>query len=354
VLIDALTALRARAAEVLEARAGAWQPLLEAIAAWLALARNAERDRAVVDRLKRGEAWMTETLTKLRRDRLAPIVDGARANWELLRHESNVALGEVGLRKQGNQRYAEFDVTIDGSEASALGVMSQGEISALAICVFLPRALLTGSPFGFVVIDDPVQSMDPAKVDGLARVLAGAATQRQVVVFTHDERLPEAIRRLDLPARIIRVQRRARSQLEVVADSRPSERYVDEALALSKGEDLPAEVITRVIPAFCRSAIEAACAERIRRECIAEGVSHAEVDQKLADLTSITTWLAAALKLSPSQGHEINAAVQRLGGPGAVTAVRLARRGAHEPIDGLDPQGLVRDTRGLVRALEQR
>ena len=247
---------------------------------------------------------------ELRRTRLAPIVDGARANWDLLRHESNVALGDVALRKQGNTRYAAFD--------------------------------------------DPVQSMDPAKVDGLARVLAGAAGKRQVVVFTRDERLPEAIRRLDIAARIMRVQRRARSQLEVVVALRPSDRYVEEALALSKGEQLPAEVITRVIPGFCDSAIEGACADRIRREGVAGGASHAEIDDRLAGLTSLTAWLGAALGLNASQGREITAAVERLGGPGAVTALALAKREAHEAIENLDPVGLAQDTGTLARALSGR
>jgi hypothetical protein len=59
--------------------------------------------------------------------------------------------------------------------------MSQGEVNALALSVFLPRARLPASPFRFLVIDDPVQAMDPAKVDGLARVLEKAAADRQVI-----------------------------------------------------------------------------------------------------------------------------------------------------------------------------
>jgi ABC-type Mn2+/Zn2+ transport system ATPase subunit len=55
-----------------------------------------------------------------------------------------------------------------------------------------------------VDIDDPVQSMDPSKVDGLARVLAALAEKRQVVVFTHDTRLPDAVRRLEIEAMIWR------------------------------------------------------------------------------------------------------------------------------------------------------
>src|ERR671920_1045936 len=97
--------------------------------------------------------------------------------------------------KVGQQKMAVFDVTVDGAPASAFGVMSQGELSALAVSIFLPRASLPDSPFGFMVIDDPVQSMDPAKVDGLARVLEKVAVERQVVVLTHDDRLAESVRR---------------------------------------------------------------------------------------------------------------------------------------------------------------
>ena len=42
------------------------------------------------------------------------------------------------------------------------------------------------SPFRFLVIDDPVQAMDPVKVEGLARVLHRTARTRQVIVLTHD------------------------------------------------------------------------------------------------------------------------------------------------------------------------
>jgi len=82
---------------------------------------------------------------------------------------------------------------VDGAPGAALGVMSQGEVNALALSVFLPRATVSASPFRFLIIDDPVQAMDPAKVDGLARVLEDVSRTRQVLVFTHDDRLPEAI-----------------------------------------------------------------------------------------------------------------------------------------------------------------
>lgn len=51
--------------------------------------------------------------------------------------------------------------------------------------------------------------MDPARVEGLAKVLADTARTRQVIVFTHDDRLPEAVRRLGIPATVLSVTRRA-------------------------------------------------------------------------------------------------------------------------------------------------
>jgi ABC-type hemin transport system ATPase subunit len=89
----------------------------------------------------------------------------------MLRQESNVDLGSIRLAGSSTSRHVELDVSVDGAAGSALGVMSQGEVNALALSVFLPRARLPASPFRFLVIDDPVQAMDPAKVDGLARVL---------------------------------------------------------------------------------------------------------------------------------------------------------------------------------------
>ncbi len=76
-------------------------------------------------------------------------------------------------------------------------------------------AVLGGSPSSFAVIDDPVQAMDATRVEGLARVLDMVAARHQVVVFTHDERLPLAVRRLGVAATVLEVTRGLRSELTV-------------------------------------------------------------------------------------------------------------------------------------------
>lgn len=119
------------------------------------------------------------------------LAEEAQRIWELLRQQSNVELARLELEGTGTRRRVKLDVTVDGVGGAALGVMSQGELHSLALSLFLPRAMLPESPFRFIMIDDPIQSMDPARVDGLARVLEEVGRQRQLVVFTHDDRLPE-------------------------------------------------------------------------------------------------------------------------------------------------------------------
>lgn len=334
----ALDLARASAAAVASARAqleqreDVWRPLREQGLAWLAVARAAADEKQAVATLTAAEDWVKQLVAELRRERLAPVVDAARRNWERLRHESNVSLGGVALQQSGARRSAVFDVAVDGADASAFGVMSQGELSALAISVFLPRAALPDSPFGFMVIDDPVQSMDPAKVDGLARVLADAARERQVIVFSHDARLGEAVRRLNIDARHVRVQRRARSKVEVVVNDPPSDRYVGEAFAIAKTEQLSEELRGRTVPGICRTAIEAACASRIRKREIEAGTPHADVDRRLEEQGKTIARLADALGLPVQQGNEIYAEVERLAGSDAVWAVKLAHRRAQAPV----------------------
>lgn len=351
-LRSAAEGLAAAAGEELDRREDAWRPVAQRLAAWLPGARAAEADRETVKDLKAAEEWVKRTAVDLRATRLAPIEDAARANWQLLRQESNVSLGGFRLVKAGNVRAAEVEVRVDGSDASAFGVMSQGELHALAVSVFLPRAGLDESPFRFMVIDDPVQSMDPAKVDGLARALARAAERRQVVVFTHDERLTEAARRLGLDATVLEVTRQPGSVVGIRESRDPVERHLDDARALARSEDVPREVADRVIPGLCRSALEAACSQVVRRRRLGRGDAHAAIDSDLASAQTLYGQLSLALFDDPGKGSDVVRAVNNRWGDGAVRAVRDANRGVHETLDD-DPRDVVTRAAVLARQLAE-
>ena len=288
----------------------------------------------------------------MRNARLAPFAQTSAEVWETLRQESNVELGPITLAGAGTWRRVTLDVTVDGAPGAALSVMSQGELHALGLALFLPRATADGSPFGFVVIDDPVQSMDPAKVDGLARVLSSVAASRQVVVFTHDDRLPAALRQLQLPATVWAVTRRERSEVSLKKVTDPVSRYLDDARALARTEKLPVTVRAVAVAGMCRGALEAACVEVVRSRELDAGVPHALVEQRLEAAQTLHEMMALAMFGSASSGGEVVARVRTLGGQGCVQAFWDAKRGVHDPVQS-DLRQFVEDTERLTKALRQ-
>lgn len=349
-LARAVSTLKAQAEQELERRQDAWRPAATTLAGWIAEARPAFAAASHIDELKQAEAWLKSASAGIRNQRFAPIADESMEIWKLLRQSSNVSLGRIELMGSGTQRKVTLDVTIDGVPGAALGVMSQGELHALALSLFFPRATLDESPFRFVVVDDPVQSMDPSKVDGLAKVLEQAAQTRQVIVLTHDDRLPEAIRRLGIDARVIEVARSEKSVVELRTALTPVERYIQDARALTSSDELPEEVARRVVGGFCRFAVEAACIEAVRRRRIGRGDTHADVERLLERSGKLGPRVALALFDDGSKTGSVLTALNNKFGRRAGDVFQAINRGAHEPVPG-DLRDLVRDSAVLARQL---
>ena len=297
--------------------------------------------------IKAAETWLKAATDDIRNERLAPLAEQARAIWRMLRQESNVDLGAIRLAGSATQRRVELDVSVDGTPGSALGVMSQGEVNALALSVFLPRATLPASPFRFLVIDDPVQAMDPAKVDGLARVLESTASGRQVIVFTHDNRLAQAVRQLSIPAAILEVTRRPGSAVQVRTCLDPVEQALRDAGALAADASVPSEVAARVVPGLCRTAVEAAFTEAIWRHQLRAGRRHDEIEEDLeAARVRLNPLAALALTGDASKGGDVLPRLNAWGHRYADTYQTL-NKGAHVTHDG-DLRLLIADARDLV------
>jgi recombinational DNA repair ATPase RecF len=342
--VNALTNLAA--AEVAR-REDRWAPVAAEVASWCADAATALDGTAPVPRIKAAETWLKAATDDIRNERLAPLAEQARAIWRMLRQESNVDLGAIRLAGSATQRRVELDVSVDGAPGSALGVMSQGEVNALALSVFLPRATLPASPFRFLVIDDPVQAMDPAKVDGLARVLEATASGRQVIVFTHDNRLAQAVRHLSIPAAILEVTRRPGSAVQLRTSLDPVEQPLRDAGALTADGSVPSEVAARVVPVLCRTAVEAALTEAIWRQQLRAGRRHDEIEEALEDARVRLNRLAAlALTGDATKGGEVLRKLNAWGHRYGDTYLAL-NKGAHVAHDG-DLRSLITDARALV------
>lgn len=306
-----------------------WSPLARHIAAW---ADSAQACAAAPDELKTvktAETWLKNAAATLRDERMRPLTELSQQVWTTLRQQSNVELGGVILEGTAQARRVSLDVTVDGVAGTALGVMSQGELHSLGLSLFLPRATAEQSPFRFLIIDDPVQSMDPTKVDGLARVLADVARTRQVIVFTHDLRLPEAVRRLQIPATVLDVQRRERSVVQVRVSIDPVRRYIDDARALSLTRNLPRAEADEMIALCCRLAIESAATTKVRRVLGEHGFPQSDITEQLDKAERTVQKLALAVFYDRTRESDVLAHLDQELAPWASTVIRMCNSGAH-------------------------
>jgi recombinational DNA repair ATPase RecF len=352
-LLSEIEAVREAAAKELQTREDVWRPVAAELAAWLDMAKQAETGEAQLDDLKAAEKWLRAASAEIRNQRFAPIADVAQSVWETLRMQSNVELKKIVLTGAGSARKVVLEVSVDGMEGAALGVMSQGELNSLALSLFMPRATLPESPFRFVVIDDPVQSMDPSRVDGLARALENTARSRQVVVFTHDDRLARSCRLLGIDAKVIEVSRRAESVVELRHGLDPVKRYCADAWAIAKSEDLDEAVVSRVVGVFCRSAIEAACSEAITRRRLAAGEYYATIEALLDSTRGLLQLLSLVLFDDVSRTKDVVPRLDKGIGRWAVSAYRGVQEASHKPMTREALLSLVEESERLARGLEQ-
>lgn len=346
----ALAELRAAAAAALEQREQVFGPIAEQLRAFLPAARAVREGEALRKLVKAAEDWLKDAEVELRDERFRPIADRVRATWAALGQGSHVALDDVGLAGNKTNRRIQLDVSVDGTAGPAVAVMSQGELNALALSLFLPRMMLPDSPFRFLVIDDPVQAMDPFKVDGLARVLADAAKTRQVVVLTHDARLLEAVRRLRIEARVLEVARRGRSKVEVRKSRGPVDDHLRDARTIARSS-VGQPIARRLVPGFCRSAIEAACLGTLQRRRLGRGDDHAELEETVGRAHSVMKMMALALFDDEDRDGDVYRSIDNRWGAPAVDAFKAAKAGAHGNFAG-DLESLVRETAKLAHGVE--
>lgn len=288
----AADALRTQAGEAAKARETAWAPIAAQLGAWVQLEEAARDFDGTIKTMKAAKKWMADHAEIFRNRRLEPIAAQARRIWSELRQESNVDLGDITLKGTGTKRRVILGGSVDGQPTHALTVMSQGELHALALALFLPRATAADSPFRFVVLDDPIQAMDPAKIDGFVQVLSEIAKTHQVIVFSHDDRLASVIRETGVDARLVAVIRESESKVAVVDNVNPAVRAVENVFALIKDDRLPDDIRARVLPGLFRIAVEAAAQQAYYTKQALAGRPRVEFEEAWNSAKKTTSRLA--------------------------------------------------------------
>jgi len=347
-VLEATESVRLAAARRRQQMADQWRPIAEELEEMLPIARSGQQAARRLPALKNAERWLKRCEATIRDERFEAIRGQVKEVWDTLAIGSNVTLEDVRL---GNKK-VDMDVTVDGDSSAALGVMSQGELHALALSLFIPRVRFDQSPFGFAMLDDPVQAMDPVRVDGLARVLDSLAKTRQVVVFTHDDRLPSALRRLLLPATVWSVTRRPKSGVELKKSLDPAKAAIEDARAVELSGGLPDEARRRVVPGLCRQAIEAACLESGRRRLLATGMSHRGCEELWTREARLLPRIAIALYGDAQRAGDVYGGLNNRYGPWAADTVRSCNELSHTIADAsVDLKALIRSAESVAERL---
>jgi hypothetical protein len=87
-----------------------------------------------------------------------------------------------------------------GTRMSAAANLSECQLNCLGLAVWLMRANTPGSPFGFVLLDDPVQSMDDDHAEAfIADIVPHLLDDhgKQVIVLSHTQKIVERLRSLN-------------------------------------------------------------------------------------------------------------------------------------------------------------
>ena len=332
-----------------------WRAVAPRLATWLTHSDAAAEAKPVLREVAKAKTWLRSTQSELRDERVRGIAEKAQMIWQCLCQDSSVSLGAVELT--GSDKYTgrgvQLDVTVDDAQAHALAVVSQGEAFALALALFLPRATSSDSPFDFIVVDDPVQSMDPRKVDGLARLLAKVAETRQVIVFSHDTRLPSALRFHRLKATVLEIGRQAHSVVTVTTASDPVERELSAARAISKDlmERGKLEILREVLPAQCRLALETALQEAVWRNLLSAGITYQNARDMIENANELIDLASLALFHAQRERTAVYAEIRQRLGEDTSELIAQCNEAVRSTIPIPDPHALIKKTESAAKGL---
>ena len=125
---------------------------------------------------------LQDTLRKERTEALQ-----AQTALRLQRLLADAGLTVRSISVQGTK--ASIEILDQEKKPMTLAMLSAGQRNAVLLAPLL--AASGPGPFGFLILDDPVHAFDQVRVDLVASILAEMASDRRIIVLTHDERLRE-------------------------------------------------------------------------------------------------------------------------------------------------------------------
>ncbi|MCX5676095.1 MAG: AAA family ATPase [Planctomycetota bacterium] len=152
-----------------------------------------------------------------------------------------------------------------GVQINAVACLSQCQLNCLGLSIHLIRALTPGTPFRFVLMDDPVQSMDDDHCQALMVDVINSLLSRnlQVIVLSHEQGLVDGIWETYYHVQPLRLRISDFVQNgPVIEDAETLGRAIERAQTLARGNEdnrrLSVKVLRRCAELLIRGACKAA------------------------------------------------------------------------------------------------
>ncbi|MET7948467.1 hypothetical protein [Micromonospora sp. NPDC005324] len=328
------------------------------IGSWMdvrARERPAVMRLAVAERLdRRVDRWIRTA----RENIFAPIGKEVMELWSVLNPDADLKLtgialtGGTKLRRSVSLDLADGDVALPtGKNSSA--VLSTGQRNALSLATYLPRATQPESPFGFLILDDPIHAFDTWRVRYLARHLITLAERFQVVVFTHDDRLWRELRGLGAMPTHIRMDRHGdgRPQVRVRNVASPGIQRLNEIQQILGAEkESPIGTpgaVTAMTLTICRQAVDTEVVAQIEMLGRRIGSPEATVVAELRKARKTLDQLALL------NNYARRAGLRAIDVEGFAPTVHALNGAAHGRAPDGEPQLWVRQTRKIIKAVQK-
>lgn len=213
------------------------------------------RHRAATDLSK----WLREQIREARDLRSIELGDDAIEHFNMLCPDGGAVL-ERYLPSGGVSKQQRMEALVRlGDKEGGSELLSTGQRNALCLAAFLPRTMRDENPFRFLVLDDPVQAFDGERVAYIAEMLVNIAEHHQVIVLTHDERLPNELRNIGHRFTRIVLDRGPGSALSVERVVSPAGALLDDAAEIAKNEgrgELDDRALAVAALSLCRQAVD--------------------------------------------------------------------------------------------------
>ena len=143
----------------------------------------------VLERMKSSLNWRKVITERL--DDLKPYIDEFAKILQPHPLFSKICISEEYIL------YAETEVETEIRKTYVRTIFSTGQLNKVAIILLLAMAKQSSSPFEFIILDDPSQSLDYAGKEQLAKLLLHFSKTKQVIVSTMDKEFAELLQKIE-------------------------------------------------------------------------------------------------------------------------------------------------------------